>query len=208
MLDQGAIRSINHVFRQQEWPLARLQTFAGRTLTICLSPLPDLRLRIRKDGLLESQGAVGGTNDLTNVGSDPTADLTITLKPATVIRILQQDESALRDVELTGAADLAQLAQQLFRELRWDAEEDLSRVVGDAIAHRMVRTGRDFVAWQKEAAQRLAQNLAEYWTEEQPLLVHRESVSRLAEGVTQASRDVDALEHRIEALERRRPHSP
>ena len=207
MLDQGLIRSINHVLRQQEWPIARLRPFAGSTLTVRLSPMPDLRLRIGEDGLLEPRGAQGGTNGHEDSGLELAADLTVTLKPMAVFRILQRDESALRDVELTGRADLAQLAQQLLRELRWDAEEDLSRVVGDVIAHRMVRTGRDLLAWQKDAAQRLAQNLAEYWTEEHPLLVPRESLSRFTDDVARAGSEVDALEHRIVALEHRQAGS-
>jgi ubiquinone biosynthesis protein UbiJ len=207
MLDQGLIRSINHVLRQQEWPLARLQAFAGRTLTIRLSPMPDLRLSIGEDGLLAPQGVVSATGGQEDGWREQPADLTVTLKPAAVIRILQQDAAALRDVELTGAADLAQLVQQLFRELRWDAEEDLSRVFGDVVAHRMVSTGRDFIVWQKDAAQRLAQNLAEYWTEEQPLLVPRENLSRFADDVARAGSSVDALERRIVALEHRRAGS-
>jgi len=205
MLDQGFIRSINHILRQQEWPLALLQAYAGCTLTVRLSPMPELHLRICGDGLLEPHRRADGPED---DRLDAAADLTVTLRPAAVLRLLQQDESALRDVELTGRADLAQLAQQLFRELRWDAEEDLSRVFGDVIAHRVVSTGRDIRAWQKEAAQRLAQNLAEYWAEEQPLLVPRESASRFADGVTEACRGVDMLERHIEALERRQPGSP
>lgn len=195
MLQRTAVGGLNHILAQQEWPLARLQAFARRTITLRLSPFPDLRLQIREDGLLEE--APPGA-------PDAAADLTVTLKPAALPRILQRDESAMRDIELTGAADLAQLVQQLFRDLAWDVEEDLSQVFGDVVAHRMVSSGRNFMAWQKDAAQRLAQNFADYWTEKRPLILRKEAASGFSTDVAWTRDRVDAIERRIEALERRK----
>lgn len=198
MISRSAILGLNHVLMQQDWPLARLKAFAGRTLCVRMAPLPDLRLKIRDDGLLEESAQI----------DDLVPDLTITLKPAALPRLFKRDATALRDVELTGAADLAQLAQQLFRDLRWDVEEDLSRVVGDVIAHRMVRTGRDFVAWQAEAAQRLAQNFADYWTDERPTLVRQDAIAPFAADVSETSARVTDLESRIASLERQGARAP
>ena len=203
MLTQGAVLGINHVLRQQEWPLARLKKHAGCTVTVRMSPMPDLRLRIREEGTLESVAGEFVADAQKPGASDRDADLTITLRPSALPRLLQRDETALRDIDITGAADLASLAQELVRELRWDAEEDLSRVVGDVAAHRLVKTGRDFIEWQQEAARRLAQNFAEYWTEEKPTLVHREAARDFAAEVASTRDAVDALEARITALERR-----
>ena len=198
MINRSAILGINHILRQQDWPLARLKAFAGRTLCVRMAPLPDLRLKIRDDGMLEELAQA----------ADLAPNLTITLKPAALPRLLQRDASALRDIELTGAADLAQLAQQLFRELHWDIEEDLSRVVGDVMAHRMARTGREFVDWQADAAQRLAQNFADYWTDERPLIVRKDATTQFASQVTDASARVHALEARIASLESRGAKPP
>lgn len=198
MISRSAILGLNHILMQQDWPLARLKVFAGRTLRVRMAPLPDLRLKIRDDGLLEELAQTG----------DLAPDLTITLKPAAWPRLIQRDATALRDVELTGAADLAQVAQQLFRDLRWDVEEDLSRVVGDVIAHRMVRTGRDFMAWQAQAAQRLAQNFADYWTDERPTLVRQDTIAPFAAHVSETSARVADLESRIALLERQGSRAP
>ena len=108
----------------------------------------------------------------------------------------------LREVELTGQADLAQVVQGLFRELKWDVEEDLSRVVGDVMAHRMAETGRTLFAWQKEAAQRLAQNFAEYWTEENPVIARRDDLVRFGADVAALRDKVDVLEQRLTRLQR------
>ena len=193
MLGRAAVSALNHVIRQQEWPAKRLREHAGRTVTVRMAPAPDLHMRIGSDGLLVEDGSIASA----------VADLTLTLRPAALPRLLQRDEAALRDIAITGAADLAKLAQELVRELAWDVEEDLSRVVGDVAAHRLVKTGRDFLSWQQEAARRLAQNFAEYWTEEKPTLVHEQAAREFAAEVARNRDAVDALEARIAALERR-----
>ncbi len=195
MLQRSAISGLNHVLKQQEWPRTRLQAFAGRTITLRMPPFPDLPLQVGPDGLLEEAAS-------RQPADARSPDLTVILKPSALPRLIQRDATALRDVELTGAADLAQLAQQLFRDLRWDVEEDLSRVVGDVIAHRMVRTGRDVMAWQAEAAQRLAQNFADYWTDERPTIVRQDAVAPFAADVGKTSARVTDLESRIASLER------
>ena len=43
-------------------------------------------------------------------------------------------------------------------------------MVGDAAAHQIARGARAFADANRDAALRLGQNLAEYWTEESPLL--------------------------------------
>lgn len=191
MIHFGTVIGLNHVLRQQGWPLARLRPFAGRTVAFRLAPLPDLCVSIRDDGLLDEARA------------DSEADLTVKLKPSALPRILQRDEKALSDIELAGAADLAQVVQQLFRELEWDVEEDLSRIVGDVLAHRMAQTGRDFVSWQQDAAMRMAQNIADYITEERPLIARRDQIAGLAAEVEQLRESAQDLERRIENLARR-----
>jgi ubiquinone biosynthesis protein UbiJ len=90
--------------------------------------------------------------------------------------------------------------QYLFRHLRWDFEEDLSRVFGDALAHRMVEEGGRFAAWNREAAGKLAQNLAEYWTEEQPMLARPTEVRRFLADVSQLRDRLAQLEKRVGTL--------
>jgi ubiquinone biosynthesis protein UbiJ len=88
----------------------------------------------------------------------------------------------------------------LFRNLTWDVEEDLSRVFGDIVAHRLASGGRAFAAWQREAVLRLGENLAEYWTEEQPLLARPADIENFCRNVDTLRDDVARLEKRIEHL--------
>jgi len=190
---QGAVQALNHVLRQQHWAAERLKPFAGRSVEFRAAPMPPLRLAVREDGLVEPWH---GGSDAPNAAN---ADLTVTLKPAALPHLLRQDEAArqklMREIELSGPADLAHVVQDLARDLRWDFEEDLSRVFGDALAHRMAATGRKLFAFQQEVADRLLRNVAEYWTEENPRLVSRAQL----ESFTAQTADLEAALQRLEA---------
>lgn len=193
MLTNGAVISINHVLGQQAWARQRLNPFAGRTLEFRLPPLPDLRLTIGPDGLVS------------NAPKEAAPDLVVIIKPSAIPHLMLRDEAVLSEVELTGSTELAQVVRQLFLELEWDFEEDLSRVFGDVLAHRMARTGRHLFAWQRDAGTRLAQNFAEYWTEEDPLITRRGDIAQFSSEVERLRDDVDRLEKRIERLQRHKP---
>lgn len=107
----------------------------------------------------------------------------------------------MKDVVLEGSAELASAVQDLFRQLSWDIEDDLSRIFPDIVAHRLAEGGRAFAAWQKDAATRLAENLAEYFTEEQPLLARPADVESFRREVDRLRDDAAGLERRIERLE-------
>jgi len=189
MISRGAVAGLNHLLGQQPWAAERLAAFAGRSVEFRCPPLPELRFRILETGLLEEAAA------------DADAELVITLKPAALPLLLARDETVLRQIIIEGSAELASTVQYLFRHLTWDVEEDLSRLLGDVIAHRIVTDGKAFAAWQREGASRLAENLAEYWVEERPLLARPLDVEKFCRDVDALRDDVARLEKRLERLE-------
>jgi len=190
MIERGAVAALNHVLSQHAFATERLRAFAGRSVEIRCPPFPDLRLRITDLGFAERAP-----------GDVPSA-LVVKLGPGALPLLAMGDERARGQIGIEGQADLAAVVDELFRKLRWDFEEDLSRVFGDVVAHRLAGAGRDLAAWQRDALQRLAENLAEYWTEEQPLLVRPADAEKL-HGDSRALQDeVARLERRIARLER------
>ena len=91
---------------------------------------------------------------------------------------------------VSGQGALADELRFLAKHLRWDFEEELSRVMGDVAAERVGNTMRSFVRWQTDAAQRVTEAFADY------TLVRREELERFAV-------DVERLRSAIEKLERR-----
>lgn len=193
MIERPAVAALNHLLKGQGWARERLRPFAGKRVQFKLAPLPDLSLRILDSGLVEA--------DAKSASVDAPADLTVTVQPGAVPHLLARDEAAMAQVDLAGPVDLASTVQLLFRELAWDAEEDLSKIFGDILARRMVGTARDLLAWQKDAASRLAQNFAEYLTNEQPLLAHAQEAASLQCSLEALNEDCTRLERRLEQLE-------
>ena len=109
------------------------------------------------------------------------AGLTMTLKPELLVALARGEEHALRAVDVQGNAALAAEVLVLARHLRWDVEEELSRVLGDVVAHRLAGAARAFAAWHLDAAQRVTGALVDYATEEKKLLVRRAEFEALAE---------------------------
>jgi ubiquinone biosynthesis protein UbiJ len=190
MLERGAVAGLNHLLSQQSWAAERLRPFAGRGVEIRCAPFPDLRLRILESGLLEPASA------------ETANALVIKLKPGALPLLLARDENARGQIEIEGPADLAGAVDDLFRNLGWDFEEDLSKVFGDVVAHRLASGGKALAAWQREALQRLAENLAEYWVEERPMLVRPADAERFGRDAGALHDEVARLEKRIERLER------
>ena len=188
MFPHPGILALNHLLQAEAWARDKLKPYAGQCVEFRAPPLPALRLDIIDTGLLG------------DAAQDAAPNLVVTIRAGAVPALMRGEDALLREIGIEGNADLAGTVQYLFRHLRWDVEEDLSKVFGDALAHRMVAEGRRVAAWNGEAAWKLAQNLAEYWIEEQPLLARPAAVRQFVSDMDQLRNDLARLEKRIEAL--------
>jgi ubiquinone biosynthesis accessory factor UbiJ len=185
------ILALNHLLNAEAWARDKLKPHAGQCVEFRSPPLPALRLDILDTGLLGS------------AAEDAAPNLVVTIGPAALPAFLRGEDALLREIGIEGNADLAGTVQYLFRHLRWDVAEDLSKVFGDALAERMVTEGKRFAAWNRETAEKLAQNFAEYWTEEQSLLARPAEVRQFLADADQLRDDLARLEKRIDMLTRK-----
>ncbi|MEO7402923.1 MAG: SCP2 sterol-binding domain-containing protein [Burkholderiales bacterium] len=188
MIQSVALSAVNHLLRQDAWASERLRAFAGKTITVTIEPLATLSLRIRADGLLE-RGA-----------PDAAPDLSVTVAAAAVPILLTDQRALLSRARIDGDAAFASAVQEVAGEVRWDAEDDLARLIGDVAAHRVATTGAALASWQREAAGRAARNVAEYATEEAHIVASTQDLTRLTHAATDLARAVDALDARIAGL--------
>ena len=184
MLDSGFAAFLNHLLRHETWARERLCAFAGKTAHFNLPPF-GLRLAVLDNG------------EVAVAAPEVPADATLLIPPSL---LLARDEAALRQIEVSGDAAFAEEIAYLFKHLRWDVEEDLSRAFGDIAAHRMAQAGRSLAAWPPQAAENIARAFAEYWTEEQPLLAKAAQVAQFASEVDRLRDDVERLGKRIERM--------
>ncbi|MGH8705573.1 MAG: ubiquinone biosynthesis accessory factor UbiJ [Burkholderiales bacterium] len=187
-MESPVAAALNYLLEAESWARERLAPFAGETLELRAPPLPALRFRIAADGRLAA-GADGAASSLS-----------VTLGPEALAAAARGAEYFVRAVEVSGNARLANEVLFLLRHLRWDYEEDLSRLLGDAAAHRLAGLAAEVAGWHADAARRLAEGLMEYAIEEKHLLVPRAELDTLAAANAKLRDDLERLEKRIERL--------
>ena len=164
--------ALNRLLGAEPRARERLAPFAGDTLELRAPLLPALRFVILPGGTLEAGG------------DEPS--VVLSLRAGTV--------------EVAGDALLGAELMALARGLRWEAEEQLSRLVGDVAAHRAMGLARGFGAWQADAARRLLGAFADYAVEEKRILVSQAQLAHFAAGVASLRDALERLEKRVGRL--------
>jgi len=186
VLDRAALAALNHLLQGAAWARTRLAPFAGKTVRLSMPPLR-LDLAVTGAGMFE-QSAL---EDF---------DVEITLPADTPLLALRGADTVFKAASIAGLAEFADALGFVLRNLRWDFEEDLSQHVGDIAAHRIAGLLNAFGAWQRQASQHLAENVAEYLTEENPALAKPAAVAAFAKEIERLGDELQQLEQRVARL--------
>jgi ubiquinone biosynthesis protein UbiJ len=187
MFTRPTLAIINHLLTQSGWAQQRLVNFKNKTVRLNIAPFSFTCL-------IEEQGV------LDEASTDILADASLSIPPSLIPRLAFKDKTALSQIESAGDAALIDEIFFLARNLRWDAAEDLSHVTGDIAAERIVQFTLAKHQLVRDTALNLSQALAEYWTEERPLLAKPLQLSDFAKRVSLLHDDLEQLEHRIQQL--------
>jgi ubiquinone biosynthesis accessory factor UbiJ len=124
---------LNHVLMQEPEAQSRLRRQSGRVVEARWRQF-SVRYVATPAGLLDLAPAAA------------TPDLTLTVTETSPLQLAQ---AAVRGekppVQIAGDVQFAAEVNWLVDHVRWDLEEDLSRIVGDAPAHALGRAGRAMV---------------------------------------------------------------
>jgi ubiquinone biosynthesis protein UbiJ len=192
MLSSLFLSATNHLLAQAGWARQRLQGHAGRTARLELAPVAEIDFSISAEG------------QLAEWSGEDAPEVCLRLAVAELPQLLAGGmESAMRHVRIEGNAEFAEALGFVFRHLRWDAEEDLSRVVGDIAAHRLVDGGRRIATEGRRSLERAGGSVAEYLTEESPVLVPRAALTAFAQEVVALRDAVARLDKCVARLEKR-----
>ncbi|OGS90506.1 MAG: hypothetical protein A2Z95_04725 [Gallionellales bacterium GWA2_60_18] len=187
MFAQPSIAILNHLLAQNSWALPRLARFAGKIVRFDIAPF-SCTCTVLPDGLLDA------------ADEQASADAVCTISPALLPRLALRDGKADADIRTEGDAALLEEVFFLWRNLRWDAAEDLSAFTGDIAAERIVQAAQAMRRQVRDTALNLAQAAAEYATEERPLLSTPRQLAAFAQEVRELRDDMAHLEQRIQNL--------
>jgi ubiquinone biosynthesis accessory factor UbiJ len=140
---------VNHVLASEPVAGQRLRAHVGRSVRLqvngwpaWLPPLPALAFRITPAALVEWCG---------EQAPEP-VDLQISVDASNPAKTLMQTLAGERlRVDVAGDAAFATDVNWLFDNLRWDIEDDLSKIVGPVPAREMARLGRAVAAGLRDA---------------------------------------------------------
>lgn len=178
---------LQHLLAQNVWASPLLQPFAGKSVQITIAPVSSA-LIILEDGNL---AIAGETN---------TPDANINIAPSLLLRLLAKDEAAKLQIKISGDTHLATALAKVFSHLRWDYEDDLSKLIGDVPANKIGTFARGSVQSLKETGFNVASMLSEYWQEEKPTLAKKRHVDQFNSDVDYLRSDVERLEKRLQKL--------
>jgi ubiquinone biosynthesis protein UbiJ len=188
-ISSPASAAINYLLAAEPWAQRALLAHAGKVAVIDLG-IASLRFRVDGDGKTEASGA------------ETPADVTIHVKPADLPLILANRERAFSYVTIDGDAGFASTISQLAESLRWEAEEDLSRLIGDVAASRAVGGAKSLLRSVGTTRRNLVENVAEYLADERPMLVRPTKLKEFTSEVSRLRDDVERLAKRIDRLKK------
>jgi ubiquinone biosynthesis protein UbiJ len=113
---------------------------------------------------------------------------------------IAQDEAAKMQIVISGDTHLATEFAKVLSNMRWDYEDDLSKLVGDVSALKISQFGREAVSGIKRNSIQLAEMLSEYWQEEKPLIAKKRHVEKFNAEVDTLRADVARFEKRLTKL--------
>jgi ubiquinone biosynthesis protein UbiJ len=199
---------INHVLAGEPWASAELAKHAGKAIALEM-PFGRFAVKITNSGLLEAVRHADRTTEIFDGETAPPirTALVLTISSQALSTLLTSSdpirENAFKSVTIAGDADLAQLLGRLAGQLRWEYEEDLSKIIGDAPAHFAVAQGKKIASAGRAAGLDLLENAVEYLSEEKQVLLNQRNFAIHKNQLMELRDSVERLDKRIALLQQR-----
>ena len=129
MLKFAALKVVNHLLAGESWARDRLKPYIGQTVCVHIGALK-LPLEISPEGYFQTGNA------------DSPAAVSITLPADAPLRALTDRPALMASGQISGSAEFAECLGFIRRNLHWDVEADVSTLVGDIAARRLVAGGK------------------------------------------------------------------
>ncbi|HEY0561947.1 MAG TPA: SCP2 sterol-binding domain-containing protein [Methylophilus sp.] len=178
-------RFLQHLTNQNNWARPHLLSFAGKVIQFNFS-VANTSVLILEDGSLSA------------AGDTAVADATVHIPPSLAMRLLAKDETAKSYIKIDGDTHLAAEVSKVLQLMRWDIEEDLSRVVGDIGAYKIGEITQKTLAEIKQQGANAVDMVSEYWQEEKNILAKKRHVEQFNQDVDTLRNDVERLKKRLE----------
>jgi ubiquinone biosynthesis accessory factor UbiJ len=185
--------AVNHLLARETWARERLAPYAGKTARLSCPPVV-LTLLVQPDGYLAAVDELDAQH----------ADVALSLPAGALSSFVQGGQAAvMKHVKIEGDAEFAQVIGKLAEHLRWEPEEDLAKLIGDASAARVASFARAAGEQAMRTGRNVLGSVTEYLLDENPQLVRRTELDGLSAELSRARDALARVEKRIERLEQK-----
>jgi ubiquinone biosynthesis protein UbiJ len=184
---------INHLLARESWARERLVPYAGKTARLACPPVV-MVLLVQPDGYVQA------------VEEDEArqCDVALSLPAGALSAFVQGGQAAImKHVKIEGDAEFATQIGKLAEHLRWEPEEDLAKLIGDAPAYRAATLVRRIHERVMRSGRNLRDSAAEYLLDESPQLVRRSVLTDFNSELARARDALARVEKRIERIEQK-----
>ncbi|NOT14180.1 MAG: hypothetical protein HOP21_01130 [Methylotenera sp.] len=182
-----ATQVLQHLIAQNAWANGLLQCFAGQAIQFNIAST-HVSLIILENG------------SLAIAGDTCTPDCAVIITPSLLLRLMAKDETAKLQIKIEGNTALASALAKVLSNMRWDIEEDLSKLVGDVPAYSITQFGKRATQAVKDSSLNVANMLSEYWQEEKPVIAKKRHVEQFISEVDTLRADAERFEKRLNKL--------
>lgn len=189
-----AVRALNALLSRESWARERLSRHAGKTVRFSMGGVVT--------GLaIDSEGYA----DIADAAVVPDVTLTVDAAKFNPLAMLpgQTRPDLVAATHIEGEAALARVVADLAENLRWDPEDDLSRLVGDIPATRLMAGARAASEGARAAVSSLGRNLSEYLSEESGALAGAPLLAQWRQDLAQLDRERESVAKQAAALDAR-----
>ncbi|RQH10100.1 ubiquinone biosynthesis accessory factor UbiJ [Paraburkholderia dinghuensis] len=185
--------AVNHLLARESWARERLAPYAGKTARLSSPPMV-LTLLVQPDGYLTAVDEHDAQH----------ADVALSLPMGALSSFVQGGQAGvMKHVKIEGDAEFAQIIGKLAEHLRWEPEEDIAKLIGDAGASRIASLARTAHEHAWRTGRNLLGSVTEYLLDENPQLVRHAELDGFNTELSRARDALARVEKRIERLEQK-----
>jgi ubiquinone biosynthesis protein UbiJ len=183
------LKAINHVIEQEKWARDLLLSREDQIIAISLP--------VGKFQLVIQNGLLTNTSDNTGV-----AAVSLEISQEAIWAFLREGKSgAMKFVRISGDVDFAADLNRLAADLKWEAEEDLAKLIGDAPSRRILLESKKLFQQASLAVDDFKLGLRDYLVNEKNTLLGAQQFNEFKSEIRLLRDQLDRAEKKIIQLD-------
>jgi ubiquinone biosynthesis protein UbiJ len=183
------LKAINHVIEQEKWARDLLLSREDQIIAISLP--------VGKFQLVIQNGLLTNTSDNTGV-----AAVSLEISQEAIWAFLREGKSgAMKFVLISGDVDFAADLNRLAADLKWEAEEDLAKLIGDAPSRRILLESKKLFQQASLAVDDFKLGLRDYLVNEKNTLLGSQQFNEFKSEIRLLRDQLDRTEKKIIQLD-------